>query len=130
MTPRPPRLCGEVFLGGFIMSVPHSPQETKKFEIETYTRPKNLKELNKTHVPFSGSPLKHPYDSEKVILLQDPYSSHPVYHEFKSADISYVEELPNIVDLEGKAVTMVRIWVKKMSLGILCSPFLVEDTKL
>ena len=60
------------------MSAPHLPQETKKFEVEAYRRPKNLKELRKTHVPFSGSPLKHPYDPEKVILVADPYSTHPL----------------------------------------------------
>jgi inorganic pyrophosphatase len=113
-----------------MMAAPHGLQETTKFEIETYRRPKNLKELRKTHVPFSGSPLKHPYDPEKVVLVGDPYSSHPFYYEFKSSDISYLEELPSIVDVEGKTVTMVRFWVKKMSLGILCSPFVVEDTKL
>ena len=111
------------------MAITQFPQETKRFEVEAYRRPKSVKELGKTHVPFSGSPLKHPYDKEKVILVGDPSSSHPFYYEFKSADISFVEELPNIVDPEGKAITMVRIWVKKMSVGILCSPFLVEDTK-
>ena len=111
------------------MVIANFPQETKRFEIEAYKRPKNLKEMKKTHVPFSGSPLKHPYDPERVVLVADPYSSHPFYYEFKSADISFVEELPNVVNLEGKTMTLVRIWVKKMSLGILCSPFLVEDTK-
>ena len=113
-----------------MMSVPNFPQEIKKFEVEAYKQPNDLKELKKTHVPFSGSPLKHPYDTEKMILVTDPYSSHPFYYEFKSSNISYVEELPSIVNLEGKTVTLVRIWVKKMSLGILCLPFLVEDTRL
>src|SRR4030042_61854 len=84
------------------MATENFPQEVKKFEIEAYQRPKNLKELKKTHVPFSGSPLKHPYDPEKVILVADPYSTHPFYYEFKSSDISYMEELPNLVDVEGK----------------------------
>ena len=112
------------------MSSPNFPQETKNFAIEHYRLPKNLKEMKKTHVSFSGSPLKHPYDPEKVILVADPYSSHPFYYEFRSADVSYVEELPSIVNLDGKTMTMVRIWVKKMSMAILCSPFLVEETKL
>ena len=85
--------------------------------------------MRKTHIPFSGSPLKHPYDSKKVILLIDPYGGHTFYYEFRSNDISYVEELPNIVNLDGETVTMVRIWVKKMSVAILSSPFLVEDAK-
>jgi len=111
------------------MAIKNFPQEVKKFEIETYERPKNWKGLKKTHVPFSGSPLKHPYDPKKVILVPDPYSSSPFYYEFKSNDITFVEKLPSIVNIEGEAITMVRFWVKKMSLGMVCTPFLVEETK-
>jgi inorganic pyrophosphatase len=111
------------------MVVPDFPQEkTKKFEIEAYKRPRSSKDLRKTHVSFSGSPLKHPFDAKKVILIMDPYSRKTSYYEFRSQDISYVEELPSIVDMDGKTLTMVRIWVKKMSVGLLCSLFLVGET--
>jgi inorganic pyrophosphatase len=105
------------------------PQQVKKFEIEAYKKPEDLKELRKTHVPFSGAPHKHPYDPKKIILVPDPYSSIPFYYEFRSNDIPFAEELPSIVSLEGATIKMARIWVKKMSRGLLCSPFLVEDTK-
>ncbi len=106
------------------------PQEVKKFEIETYAKPRNVKELKKTHVPFSGSPLNHPYDPKKVILVQDPYSGSPFYYEFRSDDITYAEKLPSVVNLDGETVTMVRFWVKKMALGVLCTPFRVEEIKI
>ncbi len=106
------------------------PQKVRKFEIETYAMPKKLKDLKKTHVPFSGSPLNHPYDPKKVILVQDPYSSSPFYYEFKSNDVTYAEKLPNIVNVGGQTVTMVRFWVKKMALGLLCTPFRVQETKI
>ena len=111
------------------MAMKNFPQEVRKFEIETYERPKNLKGSRKTHVPFTGSPLKHPHDPKKVILIPDPYSSTPFYYEFKSSDITFVEKLPSIVNIEGEATTMVRFWVKKMSLGMVCTPFLVEEIK-
>ena len=103
------------------------PQEAKKFPIQAYERPKNLKVLREAHVPFSGSPRKHPYDSKKVILIVDPYSTSTFYYEFSMDDISYVEELPNLVTLDGDAINMVRIWIKKMSIAVRCSPFIVED---
>jgi hypothetical protein len=99
------------------MVIKNFPQEVKKFEIEAYERPKNLKELKKTHVPFSRSPLKHPYDSKKLILVPDPYSSSPFYYEFRSDDVSFAEKLPNIANLDGETITMVRLWVRKMSGG-------------
>lgn len=104
------------------------PQEALRFEIQAYKKPKDFRSLRKTHVCFSGSPKKHPYDSDKVILVADPFSAHNLYYEFKKANISFVEELPNLVNEDGEAITMVRVWVKKMSVGIRCSPFIVEDT--
>jgi hypothetical protein len=111
------------------MVIKNFPQEVKKFEIEAYKRPKNLKDLKKTHLPFSGSPLRRPHDPKKVILVPDPYSSSPFYYEFKGDDVTYAEKLPSIVNLEGETITMARLWVKKMSVGMLCTPFLVEETK-
>ena len=111
------------------MVIKNFPQEVKKFEIEAYKRPKNLKDLKKTHLPFSGSPLRHPHDPKKVILVPDPYSSTFFYYEFKGDDVTYAEKLPSIVNLEGETITMARLWVKKMSVGMLCTPFLVEETK-
>ena len=103
------------------------PQEAKNFSIQAYKRPKDLKVLRQTHVPFSGSPRKHPYDSKKVILIADPFSTSTFYYEFSVDDVSYVEELPNLTNLDGDTITMVRVWIKKMSIALRCSPFIVED---
>jgi inorganic pyrophosphatase len=105
------------------------PQEAVKFQIQAYKVPKNQQLLKKTHVAFTGSPRKHPYDSDRVILVVDPFSTNYLYYEFSKNDITYVEELPNIVNLDGDTVTMVRVWVKKMSMAIRCTPFIVEDTR-
>lgn len=102
---------------------------TQRFEIEAYKRPKHFNDLIKTHVPFTGSPKRHPFDSGKVILFTDPYSTHTAYYEFNASDISYLEELPSIVHLDGKAILMVRLWVKKLGLGLRCTPFMVADTR-
>lgn len=104
------------------------PQEALKFQIQVYKKPKDLHVLRKTHVSFSGSPRKHPYNSNKVILIADPFSTNNLYYEFSKDDISYVEELPNLVNPDGSTIAVVRVWVKKLSVAIRCSPFIVEDT--
>ncbi len=104
-------------------------QEAKKFEIQVYKRPKKLSELRETHAPFSGSPLKHPYDKERVVLVADPYGGNMFYYEFRAEDITYVEELPSITNIDGETVTMARVWVKKKSVGIQCTPFVVEKIR-
>jgi hypothetical protein len=112
------------------MNLESYPQEAAKFQIEAYKKPRDLHLLRKDHVPFTGSPRKHPYDSDKVILIADPFSSNNLYYEFNKDDISYVEELPNLVNLDGETIAVVRVWVKKLSVGIRCTPFIVEDTRL
>jgi len=111
------------------MSITHFPQAAKKFEIQVYKRPEDLNQLKQHHVPFSGSPRRHPYDSQKVILVADPYGSINLYYEFVTADVTYVEELPNLVNVEGEAIPMARLWVKRGSVGIQSIPFWVEDTR-
>ena len=105
------------------------PQEAPKFQIQAYKKPKDISLMRKTHVSFSGSPKKHPYDPERVVLVADPFSTNNLFYEFTKENISYVEELPNLVNQGGETITMVRVWVKKRSIGIRCSPFIVEDTR-
>jgi len=105
-------------------------QHARKFEIQAYERPKNVNVLKGSHVAFTGSPQKHPYDPDRVILIVDPYSTNTFYYEFRTSDISYVEELPSIVNLAGKSIAIVRLWIKKMSVGVHCTPFVVQDTGL
>ena len=104
-------------------------QKSSRLEITAFQKPKDIKTITKTHIPFSGSPQKHPYDSSRIILVSDPYSPNTFYVEFKTRDIIYVEELPNVVTLEGETITMARIWVKKSSIAVRCTPFVVEDTR-
>ncbi|MCK5226701.1 MAG: inorganic pyrophosphatase Ppa, partial [Desulfobulbaceae bacterium] len=64
---------------------------------------------------------------EKIILVPDPFSSSTFYYEFRGDDISHAEEVSNIVNIDGETVVMARIWVKKMTIAMRCTPFLVED---
>jgi len=104
-------------------------QESKRFEIEAYKKPGDIRELRKTHIPFSGSPSIHPSDPQRVILVPDPYSSAPFYYEFRSKDISFIEKFPSVVGLDGETLKMARLWIRKTSIGVACTPFLVEETK-
>ncbi|OGQ96739.1 MAG: inorganic pyrophosphatase Ppa [Deltaproteobacteria bacterium RIFOXYD12_FULL_57_12] len=111
------------------MTISTFPQASQKLEIQGYKQPCDNAGLWKNHVPFSGSPQKHPYNPQIILLVADPYSSNTSYFEFNTSDISHIEELPNIVDPEGQTITMVRIWVKKSSAAVRCTPFIVEDTR-
>lgn len=109
------------------MSILKILQEAKKFEVQVYQKPKNISSLRETHIPFTGAPQKHPTNPDRVILIVDPYGSNMLYYEFRTKDISFAEELSTVVTLDGENISMGRIWVKKKSIGIRCTPFIVED---
>ena len=83
-------------------SIPGYIQKSQKFDIEAYKKPKDWKGLSKTHVPYSGSLQKHPFDKNRIILIADPFSTGTFYYEFRTRDIEYIEELPSIVTMEGE----------------------------
>ena len=106
------------------------PQEAASLQIQAYRQPQDVRSLRMENVSFAGSPRKHPYDAEKVVLVADPYSTNTFYYEFSKADISFAEELPSVVDLQGKTITMLRIWIKKGSIAVRSTPFIAGDTRL
>jgi len=92
-------------------------------ELQKYFR--SLDFDKKNCCSFYGSPKKHPYEKNRVILVADPFSDHTFYYEFNIQNILFIEEQPSITNMEGESVSMVRIWVKKKSRGLQCMPFTV-----
>lgn len=65
-------------------------------------------------VPISGNPRKHPYDSNRLILILESRDDRTVFHDFKLEDIAHIEELPNITK-DGVSLRQVQLWIKKSS---------------
>jgi inorganic pyrophosphatase len=102
-------------------------EKAERLEIQAYQRKRDWKSLKTGCVAFTGSPRKHPHDTSRIILVVDPFSTQAFYYEFRTEDILYAEELPSIGREDGETVTMARIWVRKMSIGVRFTPFLVAD---
>ena len=109
------------------MAADMSLQKAVAFEIEKYKAPKDARSLSKTHLPYTGAPRKHPLNPDQILLVPDQYNPQSAYLEFRKNDITHVEKLANLTNLEGETVPMARIWVKKGSLAVQCTPFLVSS---
>jgi inorganic pyrophosphatase len=99
-------------------------EKAKRFDVQAYKKsPDHI--LN--YVPFTGAPQRHPHDKDRIVLIGDPFSTQAFYYEFKIADIEGIEKLPSLVTLDGESVAMVRVWVRKGSIGVKSMPFVVES---
>jgi hypothetical protein len=86
----------------------------------------------KDAVAFSGTLRKHPYDGDKCILFSDRAGSEasgssPAILEFRKVDIKAVEELPSLVDETGHSRPLMRLWIRRGSLGVRYEPFEVDE---
>ncbi len=95
-----------------------------KFEIQPWGEKQHFDREN--HIPFSGSLRKHPHETDRIILIADPFTDNTFYYEFKAADIAFAEDLPSITNVKGESISMVCIWVKKQSIAIRSIPFVVD----
>lgn len=75
---------------------------------------------------FIGSPRKHPYDDEKIILLSEPKEGVSSIFEFKASDIVGAKDLPSPVTVDGESYRIVRLWIRRGSIGMCYEPFEVD----
>jgi hypothetical protein len=105
-------------------------KKAERFDLQAYKPPRDPGRLQNTHVAYCGALFKHPYDEKLALLVTDPGSGNTAWLEFRIEDIAYVETLPSVASPDGDVVSMVRIWVRKMSVGVRHTPFLVEDLSI
>jgi hypothetical protein len=80
----------------------------------------------KDAVAFAGTLRKHPNDPDKCILFAEPSGSEPAILEFRKVDIKAVEEMPSLVDETGHSRQVMRLWIRRGSLGVRYEPFEVD----
>lgn len=81
----------------------------------------------KDGLPFTGYPRQHPYEKDKLILVNDPLGPGPTVLEFKLEDVLFVEEIPSPVTESGEGVPLVKLWIRKGAHGVILEPFEVND---
>ena len=75
--------------------------------------------LHKEAVPFVGQVKQLKEAPDRIYLRLDSISSHGQMLEFKTNDIVYAEDVNTLTKANGLAIRIVRIWVRKGSVGTL-----------
>jgi len=78
-------------------------------------------------VSFTGSPRKHPYEKEKMVLVRRKTGRNPLVLEFRLVDIVNVDEHASEVDEEGETLYLVTVWVRRGAHAVVHTPFEVGD---
>lgn len=99
--------------------------ESQTTNLVKYHLPFDINELKNNHVLYSGVLGKHPYDSNKIVLISDPHNNDTRYYEFERMDIGLIEKQPNIINSDGEDFAMVFLWIQKGSISTKSSIFIV-----
>lgn len=96
----------------------------KNKELQKYSEPNRLSD---EAVPYIGQPKQHDSEPDKIYLRLNPLSSNGAILEFKTDDIVFAENVKTVSQKEGGAFQIVKIWIRKGSIGIKLEPFSVQD---
>lgn len=97
---------------------------TENREVQKYTKPTKLSD---EAIPYIGQPKQYDSEPDKIFLRLNPLSSNGAVLEFKTRDIVFAEDVKTVSQKDGAAFQIVKIWVRKGSVGIKLEPFAVQD---
>ena len=93
-------------------------------ELQKYNKPNRLAS---EAVPYIGQPKQHEAEPDKIFLRLNPLSSNGAILEFKTDDVVFAENVKTVSQKDGAAFQIVKIWIRKGSVGIKLEPFSVQD---
>jgi len=83
--------------------------------------------LSKEAVPFVGQLKKNEGDPSKIFLRTERFANQSILLEFNQKDVVYAEDLKTITKNDGTAFRIVKIWLRKGTIGVKLEPFSVTD---
>jgi len=93
-------------------------------ELEKYSDPNRLM---KEAIPYIGQPKQQDSNPDKIYIRLNPLSSNGAFLEFKTQDVVFAENVKTVSQSDGTAFNIVKIWIRKGSIGIKMEPFSVMD---
>lgn len=93
-------------------------------EVGKYSDPNRL---SKEAIPFIGQPKHNKSTPNKVYIRLNPLTSNGALLEFKTDDVVYAENVKTVSQKDGSMFQIVKIWIRKGSIGIKLEPFSVHD---
>lgn len=92
------------------------------FELQTFF---SEDAFSANHVEFVGIPNRHQYSEDRMVLVCGTQGGVTTFYEFAVRDIDRIETIETVVAKDGRALPLVRLWVRKGVLALRYEPFVV-----
>ncbi|MCR4422363.1 MAG: hypothetical protein NUV32_07835 [Exilispira sp.] len=73
-----------------------------------------------------GAPFISPIKKDKIVISPTLFSENKIFYEFDMKDIITWEEIDKIVNSKGTTITLIKLYIKKGTIGIRYEPVLFQ----
>ncbi|HPC38994.1 MAG TPA: hypothetical protein PLF21_06750 [Exilispira sp.] len=92
------------------------------FDLQKY---KTTNSINDS-VVIVGTPFISPTKKDKIVISPTLFSDNKIFYEFDIKDVITWEELDKIVNSNGTAITLIKLYIKKGTVGLKYEPILFK----
>ncbi len=92
------------------------------FDLQKYKSSSSIKDA----IIIIGAPFINPLKNDKIIISPTIFSDNKIFYEFDIKDIITWEEIDKIVNPKGSTITLIKLFIKKGTIGIRYEPVLFQ----
>ncbi len=92
------------------------------FDLQKYKKSDSINDA----IIIVGAPFINPVKTDKIVISQAIFSENKIFYEFDIKDVITWEEIDKIVNSKGTTITLIKLYIKKGSIGIRYEPVLFQ----
>lgn len=90
------------------------------FDLQKYKKSDSINDA----IVIVGAPFINPIKSDKIVISPAIFTDNKIFYEFDIKDIITWEEIDKIVNSRGSTITLIKLYIKKGTIGIRYEPVL------
>jgi len=92
------------------------------FDLQKYKSTSSIKDS----IIIIGAPFVNPLKNDKIVISPAIFSENKIFYEFDIKDVITWEELDKIVNSKGSTITLIKLYIKRGTIGIRYEPILFQ----
>lgn len=92
------------------------------FELQKYKSSNSVNDA----IIIVGAPFINPLKKDKIVISTSIFSENKIFYEFDLKDVITWEELDKVVNSKGTTITLIKLFIKKGTIGIRYEPIIFQ----